>query len=429
MPAGAHWRWRPDGSMAVVRDGMRRQTLEYPAGHAIVELSILRSDATFSIANPRVSPSGEYVAFFDCRDRNAMKLSIVDRAGKAVETAPPFTDWWGLAWTPSNEVWYAVEDSTGNQTPIYGLDVRGRRRLVYRAPGYLTLHDISSGGDVLASFDRYVGHTELVDATDAAPVDRTWRDGATVAALAADRTMLLRLRGGSGGLNGSIYLWRPGEDQPIRIAEGDEAALSRDGSKALVVSGAAPPTVTIVPTGAGIPQALDLGKIESVAWVGWHPDGRPVLSLVRPGSAPVVYALTPEGRDPVAILPPELQPSGANQISPDGSRIVATDSTGRSVVCTLASRAYQPIPGVSTTDRVIGWAADGASLFVISSQPQAMQVDRVSVSTGRRTPWKTVRPAHAAVTGLARIVAAPDGHLVYSYYNQRSELYVIQGLK
>src|SRR5206468_609434 len=106
----------PDGSMAVVRDGVRRQTLEYPAGHAILEFNILRADANFGIANPRVSPSGEYVAFFDCRNRYALMVTIVNRAGKVVATGPTFRDWWGLAWTPSNEVWYAVEDSTGNQT-------------------------------------------------------------------------------------------------------------------------------------------------------------------------------------------------------------------------------------------------------------------------------------------------------------------------
>ena len=166
-----------------------------------------------------------------------------------VATGPTFRDWWGLAWTPSNEVWYAVEDSTGNQTPIHSLDVHGRRRLVYRAPGYLTLHDISRHGDVLASFDRLIGHTELVDAADAPPVDRSWREAGEAAAFTPDRTMLLRSRGGSGGVNGSILLWRPGADQPIRIAEGSEAALSPDGSKALVVSVATPQTVTIVPTG------------------------------------------------------------------------------------------------------------------------------------------------------------------------------------
>jgi hypothetical protein len=58
-----------------------------------------------------------------------------------------------------------------------------------------------------------------------------------------------------------------------------------------------------------------------------------------------------------------------------------------------------------------------------------MQVDRVIVSTGRRTPWKIVHPSHAAVTGLRRIIATPDGHLAYTYSNQRSELYLIQGLK
>jgi len=414
--------------MAVVRDSLQRETLEYPAGHVILEFPIWRADGLV-ICNPRVSPSGEYVAFFDLRNRNALVVTIVNRAGRVVASTPTFSDWWGLAWTASNEVWYAVEDSTGNQTPIYSLDLHGHRRLVYRAPGFLTLHDISPHNDVLASIDRGVGHTELVDATDAPPVDRSWRDGADVTALSADHTMLLRLRGGSGGINGSIFLWRPAADQPIRIAEGVEAALSPDGSKALVVSAARPPSVAIVPTGVGIAQTLDLGKIESVVWAGWYPDGRPVLSLVRPGGAPVVYALTPAGRDPVAILPPGLQLRGPNQFSPDGSRVVAEDSTGRNVVCTLASSACQALSGVSAVDRVIGWAADGASAFVISTQPGAMQVDRVNVLTGTRTPWKSVHTNHAAVTGLSRIIASPDGHLAYSYRNTRSELYVIHGLK
>ena len=419
----------PDGSMAVVRDVGRQQTLEYPAGHVIRKVNIWREAGSLGIVNPRVSPSGEYVAYFDLSNRNALTVKIVNRTGKVVATGPTFGDWWGLAWTPSNEVWCAVEDTIGNQTPIYSLDVRGRSRLVYRAPGYLTLHDISRHGDVLASFDHDIGHAELVDATNAPPVDRSWRDGAEVEAFSADHTMLSRLRGGSGGVNGSIFLWRPGVDQPIRISEGNEAALSADASKALVVSTATPPTVTIVPTGAGIPQPLDLGKIESVVWKGWHPDGRPLLSLVRPGIAPVVHAFTPAGRDPVAILPPELQLNGANQISPDGSRVVATDSTGHLVLSSFATRAYHPLPGVSSTDRVIGWAADGASAFVISTQPGAMQVDRVNVLTGTRTPWKSVHTNHAAVTGLSRIIASPDGHLAYSYRNTRSELYVIHGLK
>ena len=205
--------------------------------------------------------------------------------------------------------------------------------------------------------------------------------------------------------------------------------MSPDGSKALVVSTKVPPTVTIVPTGTGIPQVLDLGEIESVFLAGWHPDGRPVLSIVRPGGTPVTCALTPAGRDPVAILPPELQLRGANHMSPDGSRVVATDSTDRIVVCTLSSGAYRPLPGVATTDRVIGWAADGGSLFVISSEPGAMQVDRVDVSNGRRRPWKVVHPAHAAVTGIGRIIASTDGQVAYTYSNVRSELYLIQGLK
>jgi hypothetical protein len=41
----------------------------------------------------------------------------------------------------------------------------------------------------------------------------------------------------------------------------------------------------------------------------------------------------------------------------------------------------------------------------------------------------TIKPMQSAVAGLARVVAAPDGAIVYSYARTRSELYVISGLK
>jgi hypothetical protein len=40
-----------------------------------------------------------------------------------------------------------------------------------------------------------------------------------------------------------------------------------------------------------------------------------------------------------------------------------------------------------------------------------------------------VTPKHVAVTGLFNLIASPDGFLVYSYARNRSELYVIKGLK
>ena len=419
-------------TMAVVQGDERRQTVQYPAGQVLAEALLLEaSSSSFSakLQCPRVSPSGDYVAFFDSRAPNADKVKIFDRSGKFVTESRAFSDWWGLAWSPTNEVWYAAAENSGRQTTVFSLDLLGRQRVVFRAPGALTLHDLSPQGEMLASFDQVVGRVELVDGDNPAPQDRTWREGGSLVAFSDSHALLINESGDSGGPNGSVFVWQPKEPQPVRIADGNGRALSPDGSKALVESFATPPRVSIVPTGAGLPQLLDLGPIELVTWAGWLPDGRILIGLVRPGSQAVVYAAATAGGDPVALLPAGVTLRGRNLISPDGSRIAAIDAGGRLVTCAIATPACQAVPGARDGDEVAGWSADGKSLFVFQRQQDPVQVDRLEVASGRRSAWRTVRPLYAAVGGFSDLFASPDGALAYDYSKDRSALYVIRGLR
>ena len=418
------------GQMVVVRDDGHKRTIEFPGGHLLAEMPIVNGQAwayQSGFVAPRVSPSGDHAAFFDGRS-GSMIVKIFDRSGKLVVSSVPYPDWWGLAWTPGNELWFAATQAGGVQTSVFSLDLKGRHRVVFRAPAALTLHDISSQGDVLASFDHVLSRIELLDGTGAEPQDRSWREGGYLAAFSPDHALLLNATGDSGGAHGSVYVWQPKDPQPVRIADGFGVAVSPDGRKALVVSGT-PLTLSIVPTGAGQPQPLDLGPIESVPWAGWLPDGRIVVQLLRAGAKPVVYALSPDGRSPAGLLPEGMTLRGDNLISPDGSRIVASDTEGKLMVCATAAQDCRPLPGARDRDDVAGWATDGKSVFVYQKEDVPAQVDRLDVASGARSPWKTVRPAHAAIAGLFRIAASPDGDLVYGYSTTRSELYVIKGLK
>jgi hypothetical protein len=418
-----------DGAMAVVREDGQRSTMEYPAGQVLAEGSTVGFRGVF--ASPRVSPSGEHVAFFDIHVPSAYTVKVFSKSGKLVAESGPFNDWWALAWTPANEVWYAAAPDAGSQTSIFGLDLAGKERVVWRAPGAVTLHDISPQGDVLVSFDRGRARTELLEGPQAAPVDRSWREGGRLAAFSNNHTLLINGVGDSGGVKGSVYAWLPGAPQPVRIADGTGVAISPDGSKALVVARETPLKVSIVPTGTGQPRALDIGALDFLTWAGWLPDGRLVIEAGSKSKAATVSIVPAEGGAAAQLLPAGmlLGDIGANAISPDGALIAAIDGQSRLMVCTIAAPACRPIPGADRGESVAGWMADGKTVITYRTETGIAKVDRLDITTGRRTTLTTIRPIEPALSGLGGVIAAPDGAIAYFYNYDASQLYVIKGLK
>jgi len=417
----------PDTTMAVVKDDGRRATVEYPVGQVLLEAP----SGFQSFATPRVSPTGDHVAFFDLRAPTAIRVRIYDRAGKSVAESQPLADWWSVAWASPNEVWFAAAETAGSQTALYGLDLGGRQRTVYRAPGSITLHDISTTGEVLVSFDRGSRRTELLASGSASAEDRSWRGESYPAAIAANHALLLNDSGDSGGPKGSVYFWPADQSQPLRIADGNGVALSPDARKALVASIESSPTISIVPTGAGQAQILNLGPVEGMSGGGWVPDGRLVVQVARPGGEREALLLGPDGSNPRALLPSgtTLPDMIGNLISPDGRQIVAVRETGQLVLCGIADSTCQPAPGVANDDGFAGWSADGHSLFVFSSRPDNFQVDRIDLTSSSRSMWKVLKPLQPAVNGLRWVAAAPDGTVLYGYTRSASQLYIIKGLK
>ncbi|HUR19723.1 MAG TPA: WD40 repeat domain-containing protein, partial [Vicinamibacterales bacterium] len=419
-----------DGAMAVVRNLGPRNTLEYPVGHVLFEGEV--TGFRRAVVTPRVSPSGEYVAFFDTHLPAANVVKIVTKAGKLVAESRPFSEWWSLAWTPANELWFAATETSGSQAAIFSLDLSGKERIVWRAPGSITLHDISPQGDVLVSFDRGSSRAEVVEGPGAAPVDRSWREAGRLAALSNNHALLINGVGDSAGPKGSVYAWLPGETQAVRIADGTGVALSPDGKKAIVTAKGTPLEAWVVPTGAGQASPLDVGSVDVLNWAGWLPDGRIVVQTSRKGE-PVTVSLVPaEGGAATRLLPlgTTLGSPGPNLISPNGSLIAAVDDQSRIVVCMIGTPAIcHQVPGADGRDTVAGWTGDGKSLVVWHGEVGTAQIDHLDITTGRRIPHRTLRPIDAALSGIGKVIAAPDGAIAYYYDRDASQLYVIKGLK
>src|ERR1700736_5336142 len=136
--------WSPDGSqMAIVRHSGGQFSLQYPIGKTLFT-------APLWISHPRISTSGELVAFlnhpFGGDEGSVMEA---DKSGRTRELSSGWLSLQGLAWPPDGkEIWF-TGTRVGLNRALYAVSLDGKERLVARVPGVLTLRDISPRGQVL----------------------------------------------------------------------------------------------------------------------------------------------------------------------------------------------------------------------------------------------------------------------------------------
>ena len=120
--------------------------LEYPAG------KVLYKTAGY-ISEPRISPSGDKIAFLDhpASNNNAGGVVIIGRDGQKQTLASGYASSGGVAWTPKgDEIWFSAAKVGGRQD-LWAVNLSGKVRLVYTQSVGVVLHDISKDGRVLMS--------------------------------------------------------------------------------------------------------------------------------------------------------------------------------------------------------------------------------------------------------------------------------------
>jgi hypothetical protein len=250
--------------------------------------------------------------------------------------------------------------------------------------------------------------------------------------VSSNRVVAFGTWGSAAGPQGSVHIWRPGETQAVRIAEGAPWAISPEGLTVLVEASAPVAglrQLSLVPTGAGQARALDVGPIERLNAAAWHPDGRLVLDVRRPGATSTVLGLSIDGREPTKLIPDGLRLAGKRSVSPDGTQIIVRDAEGRLTSCVLSSSTCQVVPGTAASDLFAGWRGDNQSLYVYRRFRVPVDIELLHVDTGRRTPFKTLRPLQPLLTSPSNLIVLPDGTAAYGYYRSRSQLFIIRGLR
>ncbi len=388
------------------------------------------------ISHARASPDGRRVAFLHhpvIPDDGGDVVLVPVSGGEARVLSPGWISAAGLSWTPSGEeIWFSATGETGSRT-LRAVTPAGRLREIYRMPGNVTLHDISSDGRVLLAHDtRRIG--AMTGAEGAEGRDVSWLDSTLLTDLSPDgRTLLFTEFGEGGGARYSASL-RPADGGPaITLGTGFATALAADGSRVLSFGPSASIGLGLVPTGTGTTTPVAMDPVVAPSWAGFLPGGEGVLVAGAAGSGGVRLWLAASASGPAKPLsPPGIDARFSSGVpAPDGRTVAVGMDDGDLLLCPLPEGTPRRL---ATTPRSLvpfAWLEEGRQLLAFAREGPAARVVRVDPETGSSVPVRTLAPSDTAgVIGIATVRVTPGGKTwAWSYVRVLSELYVAEGLK
>lgn len=417
--------WAPDGkSLAIVRDMAGRERLEFPVGHVLYE-------TTGWISHPRVSPRGDQIAFLDhptdMDDRGV--VAVVDLTGHKRVLSTGWESEEGLAWSPrGDEVWFSATEA-GLQRRIYAVNLQGKLRLSFRAPGGVTLEDIAPDGRILLTRDEQ--RAGIMSLTPGATRERdlSWLDWSLPVGLSPDGSeMVFDEQGEQGGPTYTVAVRDLHGSPPVPLGDGMAGGFSPDGKWVAATINYA--QLALLPTGAGTSRRLDPGSVQQYGHpVLWLPDGKQLLfSGKQDGHETQCFVQNINGGKPRAVTP-----EGVTWClpSPDGKWLAAEDIAGKQGrLYPLDGGASREIPGLLPGEN-FAWTSDPKFIYAIQWDRVPMKIYRLNIVTGQRQLFKEVNPEDT--TGLCEvghIILSADGRsYIYGYTRLLSDLYLVKGLK
>jgi serine/threonine protein kinase/Tol biopolymer transport system component len=416
--------WGPGGrDLAVVHYADNRDRLEFPVGKVVYETSGW-------VGSPRVSPAGDRIAFADHEvwpdDRGA--VAVVDLAGKKRILSTGWESIEGIAWRPDGrEVWFTAA-TAGLARDLHAVDLEGRQRLIARVPGGFVIQDLFRDGRALLTRNTEQLSIWGLPPGETQERDLSWLEWSIPGDLSPDgKDLLFSEEGIGGGANYTACLRRTDGSPVVRLGQGGPFAFSPDGKWAVTIVPSSPGQIQLLPVGPGEPRRIDRGSVSGYMSVDIFPDGKRLLFCGTEAGRSGLYIQEIAGGKPHRIG--DAQFGGEHPISPDGKTLAVYDPDRRIVLMPAEGGTPKPLPGFTKGDVIVRWAADG-TLFIGHGDVR-IEIAKLDVATGRRTPWKTLAPVDpSGVEGLGGFQLTPDGKsYVYGCLRVLSDLYIAEGLK
>jgi eukaryotic-like serine/threonine-protein kinase len=421
--------WTPDGKqMAVVRINDGHYQLEFPVGKVLFQ-------SIGYISNPRVSPDGRFVAFFDHPqpgdDRGTVNL--VDSRGMR----RTLTELWmggadGLAWSPrGDEIWFTAAP-VGSGNSLYAVNLKGHQRTILRSGIRLVLQDVSKTGQVLLTEEDVRFEIVGLSSDSNREVNLGWLDYSFLTGdLSPDGDSILFSEQGEGaGASYAACIRRLDGSAAVRLGEGMPTSVSADGKWVLSMlpdSTGKVGRALLLPAGPGNSKVLPTSEVVP-AWARWFPTGnRMLIAGHAPGKPFRSFIQTPD-----EITPTPVTPEGVVGflISPNGTQILAA-GPGDGEYSLYPADGGNPsrLQKIEPEYEPFQWSEDGSALYLRHGKAP-VEIYRWSIASGQKRLLKSVGPSDGAgLMAIDRIlVAHNEKTFVYQYARITSDLFLVEGL-
>jgi hypothetical protein len=233
------------------------------------------------------------------------------------------------------------------------------------------------------------------------------------------------------GSNYAVCLRKTDGSPVVMLGQGSGGGLSPDGKWVMGLVPTTPPKLMLYPTGAGEARLMPRGNLENYDYFGggWFPDSKRLMVCGNePGHATRCYTQELSGG---ALQPLTPEGTTAGWVSPDGKLLLGRTGAGAFLLYPMGSGEPRPVSYLGSQDQVIRWTADGRSLLVYRLNEMPVRVERVDLTSGRRTVVRELAPAdRSGVIGIDFVSMSGDEKwYAYSYSRDVSQLFTVTGVK
>ena len=421
--------WKPpDGlQLAAIHKTATEYRVEFPLGKKTLHTTTGRLNSL------RFAPGGDRLAFleFPMLEEETGTLKVVDLDGQVSTVSTGWKTIRGLQWSPrGDEIWF-TGSRNGKACSLYAVSLTGDLRLIFHAPGDLTLFDVARDGRLLVTSTPV--RARMIWSGQGAERELSWFDWSTVADLSADgKTVLFHEWGEGAGASPVVYTRRVDGSDAVRLGEGKALALSPDGRWALALVEKDGPKVVLHPTGTGESRVLPTEGLADVYWARWFPDSRRVLlvAMLKDGVQTLIEDV--EGGRVQRVG--DIGTLGM-LVHPDSRRILARDPLGDHYMWPLDGGDPVPLAGLGPEDIPVQWNTDPRFLFLRGNDDDALRVYRYSLETGQRALWQTLVPRDptgliGVATGRGEVAITRDGKsVVFTYWQWMGDLFLVEGAR